>query len=335
MKMKSVILFVVAIGAGLVAMLGVQKSLARDKGGKKEDTLKVLVAIAEIEPGVAIDTTHIAFKAMPKSSVPEGAITKLEEIDNKSLRARAYVGDVIVEAKLKEGYGVDIPVGYRVATIPVDATKTHAGLMLPGNRVDVIMTYKATKANTRQQIQKSKTVLENIKVFATDNRRESSKGEAGENAAKTVSLLVLPDQANLLHMAESKGKLHLALRGNADNTESTSDNAVTEDIFEDTAANVGDPDSEQPDQHDVRAFLEKAQEPQPVAAPTPPPVEPEKPKWKMSIHVGTEVKVEEVDLPEPPAPTSADKEVTEGKSGPAVGPRAAIKDYIIKFFAGA
>jgi pilus assembly protein CpaB len=332
MKMKSVILFAVAIGAGLVAMLGVQKSLARDKGAKKEDTVKILVAIAEVEPGVALDTTNVAFKSWPKSTAPEGAVTKMEDIDNKSLRARAYAGDVIVEAKLKEGFGVDIPAGYRVATIPVDATKTHAGLMLAGNRVDVIVTYKSMKPNSRQQVQKTKTVLENIKVFATDNRRESSKGEAGENAAKTVSLLVLPEQANLLMLAESKGKLHLALRGDSDKTESTTDNAVTEDIFEDSVVSSGDPNGENPDDHDVRAFLEKAQEPTPAPAAPVAPVEVEKPKWKMSIHVGSDVKVEEVDLPEEPAPVS--KEVTEEKSAPTSNTRAAIKDYIIKFFAG-
>ena len=333
MKMKSVILFAVAIGAGLVAMLGVQKSLARDKGAKKEDTVKVLVAIAEVEPGVALDTSNVAFKSWPKSTVPEGAVTKMEAIDNKSLRARAYPGDVIVEAKLKDGFGVDIPPGYRVATIPVDATKTHAGLMLPGNRVDVIVTYKSVKPNSRQQVQKTKTVLENIKVFATDNRRESSKGEAGENAAKTVSLLVLPEQANLLMLAESKGKLHLALRGDTDKTESTTDNAVTEDIFEDSVVSSGDPNGEAADEHDVRAFLEKAQEPTPPPAAPAAPVEVEKPKWRMSIHVGSDVKVEEVDLPEEPAP-AATKEVTEEKSAPTSTTRAAIKDYIIKFFAG-
>ena len=123
-------------------------------------------------------------------------------------------------AKLNEkgvfGGSSEIPTGMRVATVPVTVTKTHSGLIMPGDRVDVVVTYSMHKITAGQmntqmgEIRKAKTILQYIEVFATDNIRVSAvpKGEDKEIAAKNISLLVTPDQYNLLASLRSRDKSH-------------------------------------------------------------------------------------------------------------------------------
>ena len=133
MKMKSLVLLAMAIGCGLVAMLGVRQVLSGDKGAATE-TEKVLVAVTNIMPGQPLDDTNVAFKEWPKDRLPQGAVTSQEQYIERSLRVAVVPNEVIMVAKLNEkgvfGGSSEIPAGLRVATVPVTATKTHSGLIL-------------------------------------------------------------------------------------------------------------------------------------------------------------------------------------------------------------
>ena len=83
MKMKSLVLLAMAIGCGLVAMLGVQQVLSGDKKPPAE-TGKVLVAITNIMPGQPLDDSNVAFKAWDKNDIPQGAVTTHEEYQERS-----------------------------------------------------------------------------------------------------------------------------------------------------------------------------------------------------------------------------------------------------------
>src|ERR1700685_2718950 len=230
MKMKSLILLAMAIGCGFVAMLGVRQVLSGDRK-PPEETAKVLVALANIMPGQPLDQTNVAFKDWPKQQIPTGAVTSHEQYVERSLRVAAVPIEVIMVAKLNEkgvfGGSSEIPKGLRVATVPVTMTKTHSGLILPGDRVDVVVTYTMQRPQRGQmnsqtgEIRKAKTILQYLEVFATDNIRLSGapNGDNKEVSAKNISLLVTPDQYNLLMLAEVKGQISLALRHRGDDAE--------------------------------------------------------------------------------------------------------------------
>lgn len=303
MKFKSVVLLAVAVGCGLVAMLGVQQVLS--SGNETVDEVgRVLVANAEIPLGTPLTEENTAFKEMPAAAIPEGAVTKPEEFEERAMNARAVPGEIIMAAKLGEkgvfGASNDIPTGFRVVTVSVNQTKTHSGLILPSDRVDVLVTYKS-KVQGLGMVSKTKTVLEYIKVFATDSLRHGdvAGNENKEIHAKNISLLVTPDQANLLNFAENKGELHLSLRHKNDDAPA---NAVTIDDYQFEggraalgASNEKLANTDDKNTGDVRAFLDD-QDKQPLAQVAV--KEPETPKWKIVIFAGDERRVEEVDLPE-------------------------------------
>jgi pilus assembly protein CpaB len=314
MKVKSMFMLAVALGCGLVAMMGVQQVLSGDKKGDAKALRKqVLIAKTEILPGAPLDDTNVAFKEMPQEAVPEGAVTEKEQYEQRALQSRAVPGELIMAAKLGDkgvfGPSTEIPEGMRVVTVSVNLTKTHSGLIRPSDRVDVLVTYKS-RVESQQPISKTKTVLEYIKVFATDSLRTANGNETTEIHAKNISLLVTPEQANLLMLAQSKGELHLSLRHkNDDATVHVPD--VDDMRFDRTLSSTGTEDEVEGEavagaetavhEGGVKEFLKKQQAPPAPAVPDET-VEaaPAVPKWKMTIYSGKNVKVEEVDMPTQP-----------------------------------
>jgi pilus assembly protein CpaB len=326
MKMKSLVLLAMAIGCGLVAMLGVQQVLSGDKKGPTE-TGKVLVAITNIMPGQPLDDSNVAFKEWDKKDIPQGAVTKPDEYQERSLKVSAFPNEPVMVAKLNEkgvfGGSSEIPNGMRVATVPVTVTKTHSGLILPGDRVDVVVTYTVSRNAGRQlnsqsgEIKKAKTILQYIEVFATDNIRQSAvpNGETKEVAAKNISLLVTPDQYVLLMLAESKGQISLALRHRGDNSESAP-SEVDETAFEHLKVTRGPNDKKdgEDDVHDTldQEQLKVAEAKKKVEVKPEPVKEKEKPTWTLRVFEGDKLREEAVELPEDPQAAPAKGEAKPG-----------------------
>ena len=108
-----------------------------------------------------------------------------------------------------------LPKGMRAITIPVDAIAGLSGLALPGDRVDLILTYSISDAANASA---SETVLANLRVLAFDQRLgpeappEDKEGKAeGAPVAKTATLEVSPRQAEIITLAQTLGTLSLVL----------------------------------------------------------------------------------------------------------------------------
>ena len=297
MKLKSVLLLAVALGCGLVAMLGYQQAMSQNRGRSgDEKQAKVLVAKTEVVPGTPLTDENTEFKAFPIEAVPQGAVTKKEEYEQRALKVRTYPGEIVMKAKLGEkgefGASSDIPAGMRIISVPVDPTMTNSGLIWPGSRVDVFVTFRSTDRRVGTEIA---SVLENVEVFALDNNRDAVGKDPSEIKAKNISLLVTPEEAMRLKRAEEMGKLHVAMRRTDD---ATHVNAALH--FDQVNAPFGDPVAESnsgTDEGGLTTFL--GQQASAENSPKPKPVEDATPRWKIQILSGGEERIEEVDLNEP------------------------------------
>ncbi len=101
MKNQSLILLVVAAGCGLVAMLGVKKAISNN-AVEQEETVQVLSAVADIQVGNRLDELNTKFVEVAVSKAPEGAITSLDDISERSLKVPVMPGDWILKSKLTE-----------------------------------------------------------------------------------------------------------------------------------------------------------------------------------------------------------------------------------------
>lgn len=219
MRPKSFILLAIALGCGLAASIGIRQVMDANANGAKTqlDTTPIYVALHNINLGDPIDASMVSLEEWPTERVPQGAITTLENLEGRRPRSTVVQGTPILEAQLL-AVGefadpiVNIPDGFRLSTISVNAEKSAAGLLSPGDRVDVQL-YVA--ANVRGGIPEAKTrvILQNIRVFAVEQAvQRAAEGDESKTIPKTVSLLVTPEQASKVDLAQNLGELSLIPR---------------------------------------------------------------------------------------------------------------------------
>lgn len=339
MKPKTVMLLAVAVGSGLLAMLGVQQAMSGG-GAKAEETVEVLVALQDIDVGVELTDQNVEFRAMPISVLPQDPIFKKEQYEKRSLTYAIRQDDVIRAGTLTKqgvfGKSTQVPPGMRAVAIEVDDAQTLSGLLSAGDFVDVLVTYSARDKGGRA-IMKTTPLLECVKVFATDNQTaREARDASGETKSKTriVSLLVTPTQANFVVLAKAKGKLQLIWRNVGDDT-LVNNGAINEELLEELNGPERDPwgntsssmyktqvaTSDFPGRstdaatdgapprgldsllNESETATAPATRPTTVAVATAEPAAPAKPKWSIQIYAGQDLRTEEfeIELSEPPA----------------------------------
>ncbi len=126
-----------------------------------------------------------------------------------------------------------IPKGYRVVPVKVDIVSGGGSLILPGDRVDVMIHLVRDPGRDVPETV-TRTILQDIKVFAVNDvlDLEKEKGDAGRSiTAKTISLLVTPDQAAKVMLASQMGTIQLVMRSPEDDQPSPNVQATPSQLF--------------------------------------------------------------------------------------------------------
>ena len=140
------------------------------------------------------------------------------------VREPILAGEPIVARKIvragDSGYlAAYLEPGMRAMAIGVTVESAAGGFILPGDRVDVVLTAETNRAGATEGATKSKfvsgVVLQNLKVLAIDQSTRAGDDEQAVVGA-TATLEVRPQDAELLAQAKAEGELSLALRSYAD-----------------------------------------------------------------------------------------------------------------------
>lgn len=246
MRPKSIILIIIALGCGLVASIGISQVLEQQTAAPvpQVEMENIFVALEDIDINEPITPEMVKLEPWPADKIPEGAIRELENVESRRPRSRLFTGEVILEGKLfgsdeDQGASKLIPKGYRVQAIRVTADSSVAGLILPGDRVDVLVYLQVVnQANRSQKKQMTRTILTNCRVFAVNEQIHRETDAQGNSIqAKTVSLLVTPKQAEILVLASKLGSLSLSLRPpdeSGDDEAGTADEATIRELLGET-----------------------------------------------------------------------------------------------------
>lgn len=195
-----------------------------------ENSIAVVVANKDLEPGALLTPDMLGQTAWPKGSIPEGAFTDLKKLETRVVAGSViYKGEPLLEAKLAPegstgGLSSIIPNGMRAISIHANEIVGVAGYIRPGSLVDIMV-------NTRDKNEKaiSKIVLEKILVLATaqDDKRDQNKPKV----VSAVTLQVEPGQAEKIDLARSIGTLSLVLRNPLDKGDVATGGANREDLM--------------------------------------------------------------------------------------------------------
>lgn len=228
MRPKSLALLLLALGCGLVASVGITRVMNKGNGEAEKKVAEegIYVAAVDIPLGERLTAENTKVVQWPKDKTPSGAITKVENIKDRRVRTRLFAGEPILENRLwgkgvnEQGASAMIPIGYRVVPVKVDLVSGGSDLILPGDRVDV-MIHLVRDPNRGIGETLTRTILQDIKVFAVNDVLSLDKDKDGTRSisAKTISLLVTPEQAAVIMLATQSGVVNLVMRSsNGDTT---------------------------------------------------------------------------------------------------------------------
>jgi pilus assembly protein CpaB len=206
----------VALVLGAFVSLSVYRNLQSKAGSKAVPGEDVIVAAEDLQVGAKIGEKDIKIVHFPTADLPAGCFHIPSKVIGRGVVLPIQRGEFILTNKIageNAGYGLPalIPPGMRAVSVRVNDTSSVAGFVLPGTRVDVLLTGNPEGSSEQQ----TTTVLENVAVLANGSRLErNSSGEP--QATPVITLLVSPDDAQTLTLATSQGHIQLALRNPTD-----------------------------------------------------------------------------------------------------------------------
>jgi pilus assembly protein CpaB len=206
----------IALALGAFVSFVVYRNLQSKAGSKVPLGEEVVVAADDLQVGTKIDDKDIRLVRFPSGDLPVGSYHQKNKVVGRGVVLPIARGEFVLPNKLageNAGSGLPslIPPGMRALSVRVNDTSSVSGFVLPGTRVDVLLTGNPQGSNEQQ----TTTVLENVAVIATGQRLErNSAGEA--QSAPVVTLLLSPDDAERLTLASSQGHIQLALRNPLD-----------------------------------------------------------------------------------------------------------------------
>ena len=194
------------------------------------DTARVLVAARHLPLGTLLGEEDFDVREVDIAAVRSHHIEVGERIGPTTLfghvmRQEVGAGEWLVWSAVvgpdQRGFvAAALRPGMRAVTIQLGKGARHAGLIDPGDRVDVLLTalVEATPDASPQRVF-SRTIIENVRVVAVDRRIETSvpPGNTTDETVErteiiTATLEVSPHQANRLVLGEREGSLSLAVR---------------------------------------------------------------------------------------------------------------------------
>ncbi len=215
MKGKINIILVLAAAFGLAAAYGFyQYTAGLEKNYKSTgDYVPVAVAKTMIPARQVITEQMVTFREIPAKYVSPSALGSPGEALGKIARGDIYPGEQIIKNKILspndpgDGLAMLVEPGRRAVTVAVNDVTGVAGLLKPGDRVDILGTV-STGAG-KEPI--TSTILQDIKILAVNKSMDSPPdGKQPQNG--TLTLSVNPFEAQHLTMASEKGSIRVLLR---------------------------------------------------------------------------------------------------------------------------
>jgi pilus assembly protein CpaB len=192
---------------------------ARSSGGKKSeatDMKDVVVATRPLSVGVMIKPPDVKLAKVNAQSFPKGAFSKVEEVLDRPVVSNVLLDEPVLEGRLATkgsglGLAPTIPVGMRAVSVRVNDVAGVAGFVLPGMRVDVLVTGRPPNNDGNM----TATALQNILVLSSGQVMQAdARGQP--ITSPTVTLLVSPEDAETLTLANADGRIQLVLRNSSD-----------------------------------------------------------------------------------------------------------------------
>jgi len=242
-------LILISLGAALFALMLVFSYVYK----KEKEILslgtpvKAVVAAKDIPEGQALDDTMLETVEVPKQFLQPGALRDASEALDRVADVPVLKGTQMLDSMLRaprdEGVARRVPPDKRAFSIAVNEVSAVAGLISPGDQVDVLVTANTGSVQQGQAVAEgtiTRVILQNVLVLAVNQNssaraapraqaRQKAEGslvgqsseQAGQGGGgiRTLTLALSPEETQKTALAQEIGSLCVALRSSWQKTE--------------------------------------------------------------------------------------------------------------------
>jgi pilus assembly protein CpaB len=233
MNRRLLTVFAFALLVSAAASAGLYRLVStRLTASAKAPSSQLIVAARQMEPGSLVKEADVRVIDW-SSSIPKGALQNKPDVVGRGVVSTVFEGEPFVDTRLAPrgagaGFAASIPQGMRAVAIHVNDVVGVAGFVVPGMRVDVLIT--GNPPGESSQGTRVKTLLQNIEVLsAGQNFQRDAEGKPV--SVPVVNLLVNPEQAEVLSLAGNETKIQLVLRNPLDNKVADTKGTAVGELF--------------------------------------------------------------------------------------------------------
>ena len=215
---RTLVVLLVAVVMASVASYGVYLAVKSIPERRVEvATAHAVVAVRPLTVGELVTKEDVKVMPWPAAGLVPGSFSSIDQVVNRGLLVSVAENEPLTEAKLAKagtvaGLSPTIPEGMRAVSVRVNEVVGVAGFVVPGTRVDVLVSLKqAEDAVTR-------VVVGNVQVLTAGTRfdQENAQKDGKPIPTTVVTLMVTPDDAEKIVLAADEGRIMLTLRNPGD-----------------------------------------------------------------------------------------------------------------------
>jgi len=212
---RAALFWVFALVAGLGTALMIARYLDKRGSGASVALSGVVVAATDLPLAAKLRIEDLKVIEWPADHIPPGAVSDPKEMVGRVLISRVLAQQPLLPGMLAaknagSGLAALIPADMRAIAVRVDDVVGVAGFIHADDRVDVLVTMRPSYQGAEST---TKVFLQNIKVLAVGQEVDNGdKNRLHATQATVATLLVSPQDAERLVLAQTEGRIMLTLR---------------------------------------------------------------------------------------------------------------------------
>ena len=219
-RMPLAVAFVLACVGGTIAFSAIKKSESDVRRGW--NLVPVVVAAIDIPEGTVVTMDMISQRSVPEQFITSSVVKpdSASYVVNQKVLVPVQAGDPLLWSEFEttraaERLASRVQKKARAITIDTGKAASVGGWIRPNDHIDIIGTFKDPNTNESVAV----TLMQNVVILATGKITGTTNVNAiAENQREynNVSLLVIPEEAEILVLAQELGSLTLSLRSEDD-----------------------------------------------------------------------------------------------------------------------
>lgn len=224
-----IVAFIVGLFSAALMFMYVNQveSAVTDAAGQP---VEIVMAATSLARGTVLQRDHVSTKMVPSSYLPPNPLYPSDlnlyigQTTNVNIESGAMIlsSDFVSEVQVNK-LSTRIPPDQRAFTLAVDGISGLAGLLTPGDRVDLIYTLPIStdeevihEDGKKGEGYVTMTLVQNVTLLAVGAQLSEHAKREYSQSYSSVTVLISPDEVELLTIAQTRGKLGLSLRGPED-----------------------------------------------------------------------------------------------------------------------